>query len=117
MNKELFSTFTEETKKALVPVESFNRLVVDNAEKLVALQIASVQSYYALGFANLKALLEVHDAEAFKAYIGKHSEFVRSVNERLAGDAKAVAELGSDFNAEVKKLGEESVKAVTEKVA
>ena len=117
MNKEIFSTFTEETKKALAPVEAFNRLVIDNAEKLVALQIASIQSYYALSFTNLKALLEVHDAEAFKAYVGKHNEFVKSVSEQVAGDAKAVAELGKDFTEEVKKIGEESVKAVTEKAA
>jgi phasin family protein len=94
-----------------------NRLLVDNAEKLVAMQIASVQSYYALGFSNLKALLEVNDAEAFQAYIGKHSELVKSVSERFAGDAKAVAELGGDFGAEVQKLGQESVKVVTEKIA
>ena len=117
MNNELISTFTEDTKKALAPVQAFNRLVVVNAEKLVALQIASIQSYYAMGFANLKALLEVHDAEAYKAYLSKHNEFVKSVSEQAAGDAKAVAELGSEFAVEVKKIGEESVKAVTKKAA
>ena len=117
MNKEILSTFAEQTKNVVAPVQELNRLVVDNAEKLAALQIASVQSYYALGFANLKALLEVNDAEAFTAYIGKHNELVKSVSEQLAGDAKAVAELGSGFSAEVQKIGEESVKVVTEKVA
>ncbi len=117
MNKEIISTLTEQTKNVVAPVQDLNRLLVDNAEKLVALQIASVQSYYALGFSNLKALLEVHDAEAFQAYVGKQSELAKSVSERLTGDAKAVAELGSDFTEEVKKLGEESVKAVTKKAA
>ena len=117
MNKEIISTLTEQTKNVVAPVQDLNRLVVDNAEKLVALQIASVQSYYALGFSNLKALLEVHDAETFQAYIGKQRELAKSVSERLTGDAKAVTELGSDFTEEVKKLGEESVKAVTEKAA
>ena len=117
MNKEIISTLTEQTKNVVAPVQELNRLAVENAEKLVALQIASVESYCALGFSNVKALLEVNDAEAFKAYIGKQSELVRSVSEQLAGDAKAVAELGSDFNAKAQKLGEESVKAVTEKAA
>ena len=117
MSKDIFSVLTEQTNNALAPVQQLNRLIVDNAEKLVALQIASVQSYYALGFSHLKALLEVHDTEALQAYIGKQGEFVKSVNERLAGDAKAVVELGSDFSAEVQKLGQESVKAVTEKAA
>ncbi|MCP4407496.1 MAG: phasin family protein [Gammaproteobacteria bacterium] len=117
MNNEIISTLTEQTKNVVAPVQDLNRLVVDNAEKLVALQIASIQSHYALGFSNLKALLEVHDAEALQAYIGTQTEFAKSVSERLAGDAKAAAELGSDFTEEVKKLGAESVKAVTEKAA
>ncbi len=117
MSKDLISSLVEESKKALGPVEAYNRLVVDTAEKVVALQIASVESYAALGFANLKALLEVHDVEALKTYIEKNNELVKSISERVVGDAKAVAELGSDFTEEVKKIGEESVKAVTEKAA
>lgn len=117
MNKELFSNLPGEINKALAPVDAFNRLFIENVEKLVALQIASLQSYYALGFTNLKALLEVHDPEAFKAYIGKHQEFVRGVTSQLADDAQAVAELGGDFSAKVKRLGEQRVKVLSEKVA
>lgn len=117
MNKELIPSLVEESKKALAPVEAMNRLIVENAEKLVALQIASIQSYAALGFANLKALLEVHDAEAFKAYIGKQSELAKSVSEQLTSDAKAIAELGTAFGTEAQKFGKESMKAVTGKAA
>ena len=117
MSKDPVFSFVEESKKALAPVEAYNRLAVETAEKVVALQISSVESYYALGFANLKALLEVHDVEAFKSYIEKNNELIKSISERVVGDAKAVTELGSDFTEEVKKIGEESVKAVTKKVA
>ena len=117
MNKEIISTLTEQTKNVAAPVQGLNRLIVDNAEKLVALQIASVKSYSALSFANLKALLEVRDAEAFQAYLGKQSELAKSMSEQLASDAKAIAELGSAFGTEAQKLGKESVKAVTEKAA
>ncbi len=117
MNKEIFPTLVEQTKKTLAPAQNLNRLIVDNAEKLVALQIASVQSYAALGFSHLRAALEVDDAEAFQAYIAKQNELIKSVSERLSGDAKAVAKLGSDFTEEAKKIGQESVKEVTEKAA
>ncbi len=117
MNKEIFPTLVEQAKKTLAPAQELNRLVVDNAEKSVALQIASVQSYAALGFSHLGAALEVDDAEAFQAYIGKQNELIKSVSERLSGDAKAVAEIGSNFSAKAQKLGQESAKAVAEKVA
>ncbi len=118
MNKEIFpTTLVEQSKNALAPAKELNRLIVDNAEKLVALQIASVQSYAALGFSQLRAALEVNDAEAFQAYIAKQNELVKSAGEKFVGDAKAVAELGRDFSAKAQELSEESVKAVTPKAA
>ena len=45
-------------------------------------------------------LLEVRDVEAFQAYLGNQGEFVKSVSEQFASDAKAVAELGSAFGTE-----------------
>jgi phasin family protein len=117
MNKEIFPTLVEQTNKAFAPVQELNRSVVDNTEKLVALQISSVQSYYSLGFSLLRAALEVKDAETLQAYIAKQNELVKSAGEKFVGDAKAVAELGRDFSAKAQELSEESVKAVTPKAA
>ncbi|MCP4410282.1 MAG: hypothetical protein GY807_21560 [Gammaproteobacteria bacterium] len=104
MNKEIFPTaLVEQSKNALAPAKELNRLIVDNAEKLVALQIASVQSYAALGFSQLRAALEVNDAEAIQAYLAKQNDLVKGVRERFVGDAKAVAKLGSDFTEEAKR--------------
>ena len=117
MNDVIPTTLVEQTKKALAPVQELNRLVVDNTEKLIALQLASVQSYAALGFSHLRAALEVNDEEAFKEYIAKHNELVKTVSERIADDANAVTELGSEFSAKALQLGQESVKTVTQKAA
>ncbi len=117
MNDVIPTTLVEETKKALAPAQELNRLVVDNAEKLIALQLASAQSYAALGLGHLRAALEVNDEEALKTYIAKHSELVKTVSEKLADDAKAVTELGSAFSARALEIGQESVKVVTKKAA
>lgn len=117
MNEETPTTLVEQTKKALSPVQELSRLVIDNTEKLVALQLASMQSYFTLGFSQLKAALEVKDAEAFQKYIAKQDELVKSASERFADDAKTVAELGRYFSAKALELSQESVKAVTQKAA
>lgn len=117
MNNEMISTITEQTRNVFTPAQEFTRLIFSNTEKLVALQLASVQSYSELGFANLKELVEINDVDAFKDYMGKHMEFLKQVNERFVDDAKAVAELGNEFTAEVHKIGQESVKAASEKAA
>ena len=69
MNDVIPTNLVEQTKKALAPAQELNRLVVDNTEKLVALQLASMQSYVALGFSQLKAAVEVNDEQAFKNYL------------------------------------------------
>jgi phasin family protein len=117
MNKEISNALVEQTKNAFAPAQELNRLIIDNTEKLVALQLASVQSYFALAFSQLKAALEVDDAEALRKYIAKQNELVKSAGERFAGDAKTVVELGSDFSAKALELGQKSAKAVTQKAA
>ena len=117
MNTEIPSSFTEQTKNVIAPIQDMNRLIIDNAEKLVALQIASMKSYSALGFANLKALLEIKDADAFQAYLEKQGELIKSVSEQLTSDAKAITEIGSDFSEKVQKIGQEKVKEITKKAA
>jgi len=113
MTKELLAPLTEQAQKMLAPVQALNQLAVDNAEKLVALQIASVQRNAALGFSQLRAALEVKDVEAFQSYLSKQYELVKSLGEGFAGDVKAVSELGNAFSAKVQELGKENMEAVT----
>ena len=54
MNKEIFPTLVEQTNKAFAPVQELNRSVVDNTEKLVALQISSVQTLLFIGLLPVK---------------------------------------------------------------
>ena len=117
MNKELLSPLNEQAKKLLAPVQALNQLAVNNAEKLVALQIASLERNAALGFSQLRAALEVKDVEAFQAYINNQYELVKTVSDGIAEDAKAVAELGTEFSAKVQELSKENMKAVAKKAA
>jgi phasin family protein len=117
MKKEIPNALVEQTKKAFAPAQELNQLVIDNTEKLVALQLASVQNYFTLAFSQLKAALEVDDAEALQKYIVKQNELVKSVGERFANDAQKVVELGRDLSAKALKLGQKSAKAVTQKAA
>ena len=117
MNKELLSQLNEQARQILAPVQALNQLSIDSAEKLVALQVASLERYVALGFSQLRAASEVNDAEALQAYLGKQNELVKSVSEGFVGDAKAVAELGGEFSEKVQELGQENIKAVTQKAA
>jgi phasin family protein len=115
MNIELNSSLAEQTKNSIAPVQDMNRLIVDKVEKLVTMQIASAQRYSALGLANLKAFMDIKDADTLQAYIGKQGDLIKSVSEQLMSDAKTITELGRDFGEQVQKIGQKEVKETTKK--
>ena len=75
----------------------------------MALQLASLETYYALGIANMKAALEVRDVTSLKDYTLAQNELVKTVGEKLTADVKAVTELTGEFNTEAQKIARESV--------
>jgi len=117
MNNDVFDTASVQAEKLLAPVKEFNKLAVANVEKLAQLQVSSLQEYSALGIAQLKAFSEVNDPASLQDYVGKQSEFLKTVGEKLASDARAVAELSKEFNAGAQQLAKESVEALAAKAA
>lgn len=79
------------------------------SRKLAHLQLASLQDYSDMSIAQLRAALEVSDAESLQAYVAKQSEFFKHLSEKLTADARAVAELSKEFGEGAQQLAEESV--------
>jgi phasin family protein len=98
-------------------VVSFNKLAVAQLEKYVHLQLDAYKAFVELTLRQLKAGAEISDAEGLKAFWAKQSEVISAVREKQLEHLKALAELGTGFNVEVKKLAEKSVKPVVKKAA
>ncbi len=91
-------------------VVELNRLTVAKLEKVVNLNLASLNEYAELSLERLKASLEVSDVESLKSYTEEQRELARKVSEKAVADAKALAEVGAEFNAEVRGLVETALK-------
>ncbi len=117
MYKEYFANINDQVKAFSAPVQKFNNLVVGNVEKLAALQLATLQSYTQLSIAQLKDALEVNSPEAFKAYVEKQKDVLKTVSDKIVADTKAVTELSSAFGAEAQKIAQESIAVVAKKAA
>ena len=110
-NEALFAP----SEKFMAPAKEFNKLALENTEKLVNMQIASMQSYTMLGLENWKSALEVTDVASLQEYAGKQREMAQVMTRKLAEDAKAVAELGNGYFAEARKIVQNGVSAVSPK--
>ncbi len=117
MTDKMIDTMNEQALKLMAPMKEFNQLAVAKAEKLAHLQLASLQDYSDMSIAQLRAALEVSDTESLQAYVAKQSEFIKHLGEKLAADARAVAELSKEFGEEAQQLGKKSVSNAQESVS
>lgn len=112
MNQEIAKLFTVQPEKVLAPMQQLAELSLSNSEKLFALQMEVAQSYVKLGVEQMKALFEVKDAESLQAFVNNQADMAKNVGEKMIADAKAVADLGAEFNAETQKLTQETLRVV-----
>lgn len=117
MQNEILNNVAEQFKPVVASARELNQLTVASLEKVVNLQLASLQSYTDLVIANLKAAVEVKDVEGLKDYLTHQGELAKVVSEKLVQDAKDLAEVGNQFNANAAKIVQDSVNAVTKKAA
>ena len=93
------------------PFHRFNQAVVDNLEKLASLQLAAMESYSHIGLDRVRAALSVRDRESLQAYINDQARIAEAMREKLSADARTLADIGESFNAQVRRLAEQSVGA------
>ena len=106
----------EEAEKVFAPVRELNKLAMENLEKLIELQLASIKTYSDLSIAQLQAAADAKNIEDVNALIARQQEVAQTVAEKLAGDTKAVMELGNSYASKLEGIAKESVKQATAKV-
>ncbi len=109
MSNDIAKTWNEQVVKAVAPAREVNRLAVAKLEKVLDLQLTSLVEYAELGLGNLKSGLEVKDAESFKRYAEGQAAVARQVSEKVLRDARALAEVGREFGAEVQEVVQASL--------
>lgn len=108
MKYELFDTISKQQETLINTVQKFNQLTVAKLEKLTALQMNALRGYSDLSIKHLKELAEVNNPQALQAYLGKQSESIKSVSEKLVADTKAAAEVGVEYGQEAQKIASDS---------
>ena len=104
MNDQVFDSFKDQSEKLMGPARELNKLTVAKLEQLASLQLASLREYTDLNLGQLKAAAEITGPQDLQDYFSKHRDFLKTLGEKLAGDAQAMATLGKEFMEEAQKV-------------
>ena len=116
MYKDLFS-FSPALQNAELPLPlvKTNKLVVAELERLVNFQMGVLRYYVDMVMNQLKAAAEISDVKSLQEFVQGQTEVAGKVRQRMMDDAKALAELGTGFKADLDALAKESTEELTVK--
>lgn len=114
---EIFANAFEQAKPFLASAVKSNKLAVANLEKVVALQLSSLQSYVDLGVNQLKEAAEISDPQSLQAFYDKQLKAAETLRQKLVADSKALVELSVGAKAELDDLAKENLAELQKKTA
>ena len=99
-----------QTEKYLEPVKEMNALALENVEKLLDIQLKSINDTTRLGVEQLKSASDIKDIDGLKQYFTNQAELVKSLGERFVKDTQAALELGTSYTDKVQQIMTETIK-------
>ncbi len=105
-----FTDLTEQSRAALEPVQKYNQLVIENFEKMTALQLSAARFYAELNIEQLKAVSEIKDLPSLTSYQSKQVELINTLTEKVAEDNARLQEQAKSFQSDVQELITTNVK-------
>jgi phasin family protein len=121
--KDLFSPllqnspFLQNTTALPAPMIKANKLLVAELERLVNFQMGVMRYYVDMVMNQLKAAAEISDINSLQDFCKGQVEVTNKVRQRMMDDAKALADLGTGFKADLDALAKESTEELATKKA
>lgn len=104
MSDQLFDMYKSQSLNLLGPTRELSKLTISKMEQLVSLQLASLRDYTEMNLEQLKAAADISGPDELQDFIRKQQDYLKTVGEKLAGDAQAMAALGKEFSEEARKI-------------
>ena len=96
--------------KYFEPVREINALALENVEKLLDIQLKSINDTARLGVEQMKSAADIKDAEGLKKYFTDQAEMVKALGERYIKDSQTALELGVSYTDKVQQIVTETIK-------
>jgi phasin family protein len=112
MYAEMMSVFGGSLRNVFLPVQKMNQTVIAHAEKVVAIQLESLEAHTNLGIGQLKAAAEVSDPWSFVAYLAKQGSYLSKMSEQAVSDVQKLGELSGDFMEKAQSVAQEEARVI-----
>lgn len=99
----------EQYEILVAPAVKFNRLAAANLEKLVNLQLASLEAYTDLVLGRLKAAAEITDVKGLQVFYADQVQFANALRRKALEDSKTLNKLAIEVKAELDQLVKDRV--------
>ena len=99
-----------QTAKYFEPVREINALALENVEKLLDIQLKSINDTVKLSVEQLKAAADIKDIDGLKGYFTDQAEVVKSLGERYVKDGQSALELGVSYTDKVQQIVSDTIK-------
>jgi len=99
-----------QTAKYFEPVREINTLALENVEKLLDLQLRSINDTARLSVEQMKAAADIKDVDGLKKYFTDQAEAVKSLGERFVKDGQSALELSVSYTDKVQQIVAETIK-------
>ena len=97
MKAKITESYEKASKAAGTVSTDASKLVVDNLEKLIELQMGVAHNYANAILTNAREALEVKDIDSARVYFEKQPEVVRGLVQRMTKDSSEAMELGRQY--------------------
>ena len=104
MDNKLLDSLKGQSAELLGPSRELNKLIISTLEQLTSTQLASLREYTELNLGQLKAAADISSPEDLKEYMEKQKDFLKTLGEKMAADAQALAMVGKEFLEEAQKI-------------
>ena len=109
LNEDM-STMNVQAGKYFEPVREINALALENVEKLLDIQLKSINDTARLGVEQMKSAADIKDADGLKKYFTEQAEMVKALGERYIKDSQTALELGVSYTDKVQQIVTETIK-------
>ena len=112
MSNEMLTKMSEQYQTFLNPVIKANKLSAANLEALVNFQMNSLQSYFDMAMARMKAAADISDPASLQTFLTSQAETISSLNQKFMDDTKTLGDLMGRFKTEFDQLVKDSLPVV-----
>jgi phasin family protein len=112
MYAEMMSAFGGSLRNVFLPVQKMNQTAIAHAEKIVAIQLESLEAHTNLGIGHLKAAAEVNGPSSFMSHLVKQGKYATKVGEQVVSDVQKLSQLGGDFVEQAQSVAQEEARAI-----